>query len=338
MTPSHVSRLAGAVFAACALAACSGGGSGDTAAGRNAAVGSTGTLTLSLIDTPFTEVTSIWVHITNISLKPEGDDTPIDFPVDIDVDLLAHTSENPQLLLEGASLPAGEYDWLAMDVDAEIDNTVDDSYVETAAGGEEELAIDPGDQVRVPSGRLRLVSGLTITADEPTRLMVDWDARRGLVHPPGQHGYLLRPAFRVVDMTEYGTLSGTVDAGLIGDTACLDDDANDADVGNAVYIYRGDVTPDDLDTTEDAGEQPVATVDVRYDDEQAAYVYRTLLSTDMNDVYTVAFTCTAGNDHADVNETGNTDPADDTVIFFPPSPPEASPVTIVSGEEVSVDF
>ena len=65
-----------------------------------------------------------------------------------------------------------------------------------------------------------------------------------------------------------------------------------------MYIFAGsNVTPDDIDG---AAADPVATAPV----EQNAtgdYVYRTLLPAG---IYTVAFTCHAGNDDPEVDDSG----------------------------------
>ncbi|HEX5420979.1 MAG TPA: DUF4382 domain-containing protein [Gammaproteobacteria bacterium] len=302
MLKTRYSRIAAVVFAACAVTACSSGGSSDDIA----AIKGSGTLSLSLVDAPIQDAAEIWIRIKNISLKPAGAGPAIDFPIDppLEVNLLSLTPDSAATLLDGVKVPAGSYDWLAMDVDAEFDGVTNDSYVTTQAGGMEEL--------RVPSGRLRLVSGLTITADQATSFMIDWNARMGLVHPPGQQGYMLRPAFRVVDMTLYGTVSGKVAAATIQSSACLADNPNDANAGNVVYVYAGTgVTPDDIDGTDP---EPVATVNV---EQNAAgdYVYKTLLSPG---TYTLAFTCQAGNDDPDTDDT-DTDPATaDKVVFSSP--------------------
>jgi hypothetical protein len=304
-------KLAAAVFAASAIGACSGGGSGG-----GSAAGASGSLTLSLIDAPVKDANEIWLAITNLSLKPHGDGPALDFPLSppLAVDLLTLTPDNAATLLDGVTVPAGEYDWLEMDVSAAFDGSVDDGHVSTAVGGVEEL--------QVPSGRVRLVSGLTITADQATRFMIDWDVRSGLVRPPGQQGFLLRPAFRVIDMTAYGTLTGTVAAENLQDASCLADNADDVGVGNAIYVFAGaGVTPDDIDAIDP---NPVATIDV----EQNAtgdFVFHTLLSPG---TYTLAFTCQAGNDDPDTDDADADASTPEKIVFS-----ATADVTIADGAE-----
>ncbi len=311
-------RLA-VVFAVCAAAGCSGGGPG--AAGSSSGNGS---LTLQLADAPATDASEIWISITSLSLKPAGNGPAIDFPVDPSrlVNLASlKTAADAVTLLDGVKVPGGHYDWLAMDVASKFDGSTADGYVMTNSGTQEELS--------VPSGRVRLVSGLTITADQATRFLVDWNAHMGLVQPPGHNGgFMLRPAFRVVDMTSYGTLSGTVATGTITDPGndCQADAAGDLGVGNLVYVYAGKgVTPDDIDGNDP---DPVATIEVRQN-QAGDYVYEALLTPGD---YTVAFTCQGGNDDPDTDDTTG-DPATDKVHFS-----AGTDVTISANTDSTVDF
>jgi hypothetical protein len=270
-----------ACAAALALGGCSGGGDSGSAGQAS--------LSVSLMDAPVDGVTAVHVLITRISLKPESgpaiDLTLANGPRT--VNLLELTDTNAAILVDDASIEPGHYEWLSMDVSAEHDNVMD-SYVVTVTGGQEEL--------RVPSGRVRLVSGFDIPANQATQFLFDWDMRTGLVDPPGLPGYLLKPAFRMLEVTAYGVLSGTVAAETItgAANACNTDDAN-LDLGNAVYIFAGaNVTPDDIDGTDD----PIATADVV--PVNGVYSYRVALTPGE---YTVAFTCQAADDEPETGET-----------------------------------
>ena len=190
------------------------------------------------------------------------------------------------------SIEPGKYEWLSMDVAAE--RNVRDSYVMTKTGGEEEI------ELRVPSNRVRLVGGFEVPANQSVKLLFDWDMRQGLVYPPGQHQYMLKPAFRMLDVTAYGELKGTIAAATVGTSLdpatnnCASDDKVDLKVGNVVYVFKGSVTPDDVDGTDD----PVATV-AATPNAVGDYVYRTLLEPGS---YTVVFSCEAGNDDPETND------------------------------------
>jgi hypothetical protein len=293
-------------LAAGALAGCSGGGGGAPA-------GQT-TLSVSLMDAPVDGVTAVYVHLTALWLKPQGNGPAVQLPLvggARTVDLLQLTDQTATILVDDLAIDPGSYEWLAMDVSAEHDG-IYDSYVETAAGGQVEL--------RVPSGRVRLVSGFDVEANQANEFLFDWSVRQGLVAPVGQAGYLLKPAFRMLDVTEYGVLKGTVDFNKLGDAAngCLADDPQVA-VGNVVYVFSGHgATPDDYDGSGD----PVA--EARVTETAGVYSYRVLLTPGQ---YTVAFTCRGAHD-VDL-ESDDADP----LVFFTP----AVDVTM-AGDTQTVDF
>jgi hypothetical protein len=296
---TFVERTIGLVVIA-SLGGCSSGG-GDSGNGQ-------AKISVSLMDAPVDGVTAVYVKITSMWIKPNGNGPAIQLPLvnaPVTVNLLALTDANAAILVDEAVIEPGSYEWLAMDIAAE--RGVRDSYVLTETGGEEEI------ELRVPSGRLRLVSGFDVGANEGVRLLFDWDMRQGLVYPPGQGQYMLKPAFRMLDVTEYGVLQGTIAAATVGtslDAAvnnCASDDNVDLDVGNVVYVFAGTVTPDDVDGIDD----PVATIEATRNT-AGDYVYRTLVDPGS---YTVVFTCEGGNDdpeNADdiafLNPVGTTNP------------------------------
>jgi len=309
--------------AALALAACSGGGTGMEPEGAQNPAGAQvpattpspagkAELSISLMDAPVDDVEEVHVEITRLTLKPQGNGPAFDLPMEespVTVDLLELTEDDAAILVDGASIEPGAYNWLSMDVNASIDG-VTDSYVVTDTGAWEEIV--------VPSGRVRLVSGFEVEAGEAVLLIFDWDLRKGLVHPPGRGGYILKPAFRVISAESLGRVSGTIDLDVVtlaANDCNADSDTDDFDVGNSVYVFEGlDVVPDDLDEEDDV--TPFATVDAVLNEDSTGYEYSTILP--FGD-YTVAFTCQAANDEAESNETGNEDPADDTVGFIEPA-------------------
>jgi hypothetical protein len=150
-----------------------------------------------------------------------------------------------------------------------------------------------------------------------------------LVRPPGQPGYLLRPAFRIIDIADSGTLSGTVATSLIApatpDNQCNADSLEqNPDIGNAVYIFAQSGSPPDdidgIDEVSDPNVDPIATIDV-IQDLAGDYRYSTILSPGE---YTVAFTCHSGLDFPEL---------DDTIQFS-----DTIDVEITNGEETIANF
>jgi hypothetical protein len=298
----HLSGIGALSALGLIVAGCSGGG-GDE--------GGTGTLSLAVMDAPVYDVSEIWVTFTGVSLKPQGNGPAIDidFPAPVQVDLLSLNADNAETLLDSHTLPAGQYNWLDLHVNADHDGVMD-SFARFQTGGVEEI------EVEVPSGSLRLVSGLTITANQETSFLIDWNLHKGLNDPVGQSGLFLRPALRVIDMTQFGTLGGTVATPLVTAAGCAND--LNLDIGNAVYIYAGAGTaPDDFDAVDP---EPVATTAVTQN-QIGDYVYETLLSPG---TYTVAFTCQAMADLPDTSE---------GIAFVQPAD-----AVIADGQTVTVDF
>jgi len=302
------------------LVACGGGGGSPNGAGN----GTDGSLSVLLMDAPVDNVTQVHVQIAALWLKPADDGAAIELPMatsPITVDLMALTEENAAVLVDNAIVPVGSYEWLSMDVNAEHDGVMD-SYVMTTIGGQEDL------EIRVPSGRIRLVSDFEVEANLATRFLFDWDLRTGLVNPPGLPGYLLKPAFRVLEVDEYGALAGTVATNIVtsGDGCRIVDPDQpdlDPDTGNVVYVFAAaDVPADAIDDIDGTDPEPVATAVAGFNDEDG-YDYRVVL---MPGDYTVAFTCEADKDNPETSE---------DITFLTPTPTN---VNMVAGVEEIVDF
>ena len=282
------------------IAGCGGGGGG---AGSGATDPSgptepaTGILNIALTDAPVDDVTVVNVQFTGVTLKPaSGDENQIVFDAPKDFDLLTLTGGLTAELLSDTEVPVGRYNWVRLAVNAEFDN-VSDSYAMKSTGEQIELRVPGGSQ----SG-LKLVSGFTVTEDQSTHLVIDWDLRKALSDPLGQPGYHLRPALRVTDMALFGTLSGTVAEALVTDASCTNDLV--AQTGNAVYIYN-DMTdmPGDIG---DAVNDPFTTATVTQDG-AGVYTYEIIFLS--VGTYTAAFTCQANDDVSDMD--------DDDIAFSP---------------------
>jgi hypothetical protein len=283
------------------LAAC-GGGDGQSP---------TGFLAISITDAPVYEVLEVNVQFSGVTLKPKnGDEIVIEFDAPKNFDLLTLANGMTAELLPDTKVPAGPYNWIRLAVNAEFDN-VFDSYAVLPTGQVE---------LRVPSGSqngLKLVSGFTVTQNNATNLVIDWDLRKALSDPVGQPGLHLRPALRITDMASYGTLIGSVDAALIAAADCSGDQV--LGTGNAVYLYNGTTdTPGDIG---DATTDPLVTASVTQNSDGTYGYSINFLSIGE---YSAAFTCQAADD----------DPESDDDIAFSP----AQTLVIADGETTVIDF
>jgi len=274
------------------LAACGGGGGDDGA--------QDGRLSLSITDAPVDDATSVVVQFSGVAFKRAGASAEVVqnlIPATRQIDLLQYQQGRAALLLDGVTLPAGDYEWIRLIVDNQL--AVRDSYIIRTTGEECEL--------RVPSGAesgLKLNRGFTLPADGSVALTIDFDLRKSVHAPPGQtsrttdctQGYLLRPTLRIVDNAHVGAIAGTVESALV--TAnCLP----------KVYVFSGTgVVPDDIEEQPAAPDvDPLLVAGVAIQNGATAYAYRAAFVPP--GPYTVAFTCS--DDDATT---------DDVLTFLPP--------------------
>src|SRR5688572_31590490 len=279
------------------LAACGGGGS------DSAAQPQFGRMSVQITDSPVTSAKRVVVQFTGLEIKPVGAASPevFDFPPR-QIDLLALDGGGSEVLLADEMLPAGEYESIRLKVNA--GRTGSDSFIELDDGAVHPLFIPSGNQTG-----LKLIRGFTIGAGSTHNFTIDFDLRKSVVHPPGLgEPYLLKPVLRLVDNLQVGTLDGTVATALIV-----------ADCEPAVYLFTGTgIVPDDLGSAT----APLASTAVRLDTTTGDYVFR--IGFVPAGPYTIAFTCGADDDDAEV---------DDVITF-------AAPVnaTVTAGQTTEVEF
>ena len=321
--------------AAAALAACGGGGGDGSKA-------TTGTLKLGITDAPVDVAEAVVVRFTGVELKPvNAAPFSVDFAAPKDIDLYDLQGPKRELLLTGEAIPAGEYEWMRLKV--AVDPTQQDSYVEVSSGQVCEM--------RIPSGAetgLKLIHSFTVGIGAITDLTIDFDLRKSLVQPPGQKAdqttcdsnqvYLLKPALRVVDSLEVGTISGKVDSTQLP-AGCVPDGTNPAYPGN-VYLfgpYTDTVPPtvplvDDVDgiLDDDAGADPITTAKV--DKDTFTYAIGFVPA----GKYVIAYTCSPDDTLVDADTDAPTPPAVDEVVTFSPDP--GLQIEVTANQVKTVDF
>ena len=166
-----------------ALVGC--GGESDTA-----------TLTLGLTDAPVNGVSEVNIHINSIELKKNSD--TFSFEVNQTVNLLDLQGSASLNLIDQATLPAGQYQYIRVDVDqAQSSLTLEN-------GGEDVFDIPSAAQ----SG-LKLNSPFVLSANGNANFTLDFDVAKSLSYSKSQ-GYKMRPTIRIVDNSEVGHIAGTV--------------------------------------------------------------------------------------------------------------------------------
>jgi len=302
MTSRPLARLAVATACALTLSACSSSSDGS------------GTVSISLMDRPVDGIAELWVTITEIWIKPAGGGPAFQLPMTstpFKANLLELDDQNAAVLVNEAVVGAGSYNWIELRID---DSDVGLSYAINDTGGMEPVDID------VPSDKIRLVSGFTVGENQALRVLFDWDVRKGLTDPVGRDGYILRPAFRILDADELGAISGLVTQTTFdANTSCST--KPDPTVGNVVYVFQSGDTPDDIDG---ADAEPVTTAEAILGI-NGGYDYRAAV---MPGTYSVAFTCLGATD---------TDTGSEDLQFIDPM--DTTPIEVtLSAEVTGVDF
>ncbi|MGF2688026.1 DUF4382 domain-containing protein [Marinobacter sp. DUT-3] len=260
---------------AAGVAAC-GGGSSDSDA--------TGTVSFGLTDAPATEFSNVTVAFTEIQLKPADGDW-ISFPLDgfETVNLLDLQGGVTEPLITDEEVVAGNYTQLRLIVDTE------NSFVTLVDNPDAPLTL------AVPSGEqsgLKLQGEFVVAADTSTDFTIDFDVQKAVVNPAGQAlaDYMLRPALRLVNNLEVGSIAGTVDASTVIATEC----ENATNYSGMVYVYEGsDATLDDLGSEN----EPLVAVPVSDEDNDGTYTYKAAFLTEGN--YTVSYSCSADDNEID---------------------------------------
>jgi hypothetical protein len=311
------------------LAACGGGGDGS---GNR-----TGTLTVGITDAAVEYADAVVVQFTGVELKPRaGAAFSIDF-APRSIDLLALQGMDRALLLDGVTVPAGDYEWMRLKVNAD-----------PAVGGDSYLRLDVGGdecEMRIPSGDetgLKLVRGFTVGVGSITDFTIDFDLRKSVVAPPGQRMpmdscggqvFMLKPALRLVDNLQVGSITGAVDVNLI--TEQCGSPPSPPYPGN-VYLFGpvpadGTVLPDDDDGVVDDPNGADALTAAIVDPDTFRYTIGFVPAGN----YVVAYTCDLDDPAVDADVDPVPPEGVETVEFTPPA---GTPVTVAPGAETEVNF
>jgi hypothetical protein len=245
--------------------------------------GGTGLLTLGITDAPVDGATAVVVQFTGVEVKPSGDSAEaFTFDTPRQIDLLALTGTDSELLLEDVEVPSGHYEWVRLMVDAN-DDGVSDSYIDLDDGSRHELVVPSGDQ----SG-LKLNTGFNVPAGGSASFTLDFDLRKS-VHEPmnASEAYVLRPTLRIVDNSRIGAIAGIVQSELVPE-GCAP----------AVYVFAGTgVTPDDVDASDP---DPISSAMPELNTGTGDYDYTVGFLSEGD--YTVSFTCDADDDNPETSE------------------------------------
>lgn len=270
---------------AAAVAACGGSGSSDS--------DSTGTMSLGLTDAPVTDLSEANLNITSVEVKPsEGQSVTVQIETEdggnsLDINLLDFQGGKVAQLFEGQEFPAGQYEWIRLHLG-------EDPYVVEASDANQTPIF-----LFLPSGRqtgLKLTGGFVIPAGGSADFTIDFDVKKSILNagseaPVGKDKYILKPAHRLVDNTQVGSIVGEVDYATINQ----DDALATCDYEGSVYVYENSVPAEELTDlnsenleTEDG---PLVVAPVTNEDNASLYSYKAAFLPAGE--YTIAYSCQA---------------------------------------------
>lgn len=298
--------MAFAATIALVLAGCGSTGGGDGGGSNGSGGTDTGTLRLSVTDAAVDEADEVNVYFTGIEIQSQSGER-MTFALDTSllpsprrINLLELQGLESERLLE-VEVPAGLYSWIRLILDQD----------------------NPGDIVingtknplRIPSGSqtgLKLNRGFTVAAGNLSDFTIEFDLRKSVHYPPGLGGdYMLRPTLRLVDNLAIGSIAGTVDPSLLGESPCA----------AVMYVFAGlDVEPDDID-----GLEPEPITSAMVDINTLTYVVGFLAPGE----YTVALTCNAADDDPE---------QDNSLTNAPLTFISTASVTVTAETESMLDF
>jgi hypothetical protein len=288
-----------------ALAACggsggsSGGGVDDQSQPTMPPAGNTGYFSLSVSDAPIKDATKVCVRFDGVELKhADSDDREtIDFDQPEVVNLLANQGANSHPIVTGAEVPAGNYEWIRLKVQAErglgggandgdpeselCDEETENSYLVRKSGATLNLFIPSGSQ-----RGLQLIKDIIIPANRSGDFTAEWDLGKSFNGPPGQlPDVMMKPVVKLVANNEVGTLVGQVADELLALASC------DAEFAPSVYVFDDGIEPNPLDDPI-AEDDAVATGLVEQQmQEDGSMPWRYSIGFLLAGDYEVAFTC-----------------------------------------------
>ncbi|HET7922736.1 MAG TPA: DUF4382 domain-containing protein [Gammaproteobacteria bacterium] len=247
--------------------------------------GSSTGLSVYITDAPIDSAIGANIGFTGVTVQGSGGVYAFQFsPVTPDLYQLQGGVE--AFLIGDAQIPAGSYHAISLDMNAAPGTGA--SFLTLADGTLHQIYIPTGEPTRIS-----VPIDFTLPTNGQVNITIDFDLRKSIIQDPNDPTkFILRPVLRAVNNDDQGTISGIVSASLISATTTC---------SPTVYVYRGDVTPTDVDVNAAPGTtQPVTSALVGLNDTTGAFNFTAAFLPP--GAYTVAFTCEANLDFPDSAE------------------------------------
>ena len=293
---------------------------GLAACGGSSGSGETGRLSLGVSDHPIHSAQKVCITFDDIELKPAGDGPAFLVPLpETKVNLLAFQGMNAAPLLFQEEVPAGEYAWMRLVIDASegISGGAGDTGDELVCDGQGSYivmddSLNTVHNLYIPSGSqtgLKL-SGFTVPVNGDADFTAEWDLMKSITAPSGPPSeplppdVILNPHIRLVNNVEVGAVLGLVSSAL-------------ADVGEcapAVYVFDN-ANPNASDV--DVGEPVASGIATPVDENDLTRGFEYEIGQLVEGSYEVAFSC-------------------DELVFVEPG--DGNPFEISAGAVVEISF
>ena len=273
---------------------------GSSTGGGNSSGGAEGQsqpkFSLRITDAPVDDVVKVVLTFTAVDMRTENDSDSVKFTYKNtqEIDLMSLQGTKTASLLDKVPLVSNEYKEIRLLVDdASMAN-----FVEFENGGVQELKIPGGS-----SSGLKIKGDVSVSSNRDSAFTIDFDLRQSLVTAGNSGKVLLKPVVRLIDDSDMGHISGSVDSSLLVDAGCSD---SNVDTFNSVYVYSGhDVIPGDINQSSEKSNAPISTSIIKYDSDSDKYLYEAAFLPAGD--YTLALTCNADAENLE---------ADDDLKFF----------------------
>jgi hypothetical protein len=286
--------------------------------GSSGSAGQTGQLSLGISDGPI-NAKKVCIAFTEVELKGQGAPFSVDPGGIQNINLLDFQGANAAPLLFNEEIPAGDYQWLRLGVNAVnggTGGTGDDPESALCVGDASYVTLNDNTthNLYIPSGAesgLKLNNGITIPANATANYTAEIDLMLSMKEPIVMGADAkLRPTVRLVNNIEVGTLTGVVDNSLVPEGEC---------VTPSVYVFDDGVMPNPIETGDIVDvDDPIATatVEVRQNnDGTMSYDYTVGFLLSGN--YEAAFTCDGETFVPDVGKAANITAGNVTAVPFP---------------------
>lgn len=196
--------------------------------------------------------------------KSDGSTEELTFSDTELVDFMSLDGTSPLRLFTDEELPEGDYTGVRLTFDTD---NADDAFVTLDTGEDFDLVLSSGSYAPID---------FSVDDDnEDGAFVLTLDARLSLSFDDGDDQFTLTPYLRSAPSDDAGQISGTVSVGCPAGSSLAD---------GAVYLFEGNVEPDDRDNI---GVEPYATAPILSSGTQFSYVFRFVAEGD----YTLAVTC-----------------------------------------------